>query len=382
MGNFGSTARESSTDRYIFHEPCREKDCVSGRRHAEAVNKFCFGVFRKLSEQGGNNYLFSPFSCYTCLAMSVPIFDGETRRSVLRVLGLEEDLSDEDCMQSLKTFIGYEHSNVKCYSRIWANKEKTLPGSMFEHQRSAGICIEESRFDEALVNKINNEVKKATNGEIKNIFKNISDMDCVILVNAIFFKSSWDPKFSQLKTRQEWRCKGTRVPCSFIKCTDEMYYGETPDFQIVEIPYKRWHYAMVIWLPKRDDNLPPFDIGCDDFCRPSGTYLAKVTVVMPEWDIDLSIELSGIIGDLGAHIFGECEGKCGRNISVSEMRQMVKIKVDKEGTTAAAATMMVIADGAPLKLPKKKFIADHPFMYAIVNTETRSIIFIGYLYKP
>lgn len=49
--------------------------------------------------------------------------------------------------------------------------------------------------------------------------------------------------------------------------------------------------------------------------------------------------------------------------------------MNEEGSEAAAATAAVV--GFKAALTRSEFIADHPFLFAIVHRETNSILFFG-----
>jgi serpin B len=66
------------------------------------------------------------------------------------------------------------------------------------------------------------------------------------------------------------------------------------------------------------------------------------------------------------------------------MRQTCAVEVDEEGTTAVAATYSFLS---PTGLwspppPPMSFVADHPFMFAIVEYEKAELLFLGHVMDP
>ena len=63
---------------------------------------------------------------------------------------------------------------------------------------------------------------------------------------------------------------------------------------------------------------------------------------------------------------------------------LVFIEVNEEGTEAAAATVIgVVATAMPINPQEPKvFDANHPFMFYIIDKETRNILFMGQLVNP
>jgi serpin B len=53
--------------------------------------------------------------------------------------------------------------------------------------------------------------------------------------------------------------------------------------------------------------------------------------------------------------------------------------VNEEGTEAAAATAIIVAElcCARIEPPKPKFIADHPFAFLLVSNQNTQILFNG-----
>ena len=56
------------------------------------------------------------------------------------------------------------------------------------------------------------------------------------------------------------------------------------------------------------------------------------------------------------------------------------IDVQEEGTEAAAATAVMMTEGAPPEGPL--FLADHPFLFLIQENKTGSLLFLGRVNDP
>ena len=67
---------------------------------------------------------------------------------------------------------------------------------------------------------------------------------------------------------------------------------------------------------------------------------------------------------------------CNTPVYISNMFQVAKIKLDEEGTEAAAVTVIEI-DGAAMPEEPKRFHANRPFLYIISEQSTGAIFFIG-----
>ena len=73
----------------------------------------------------------------------------------------------------------------------------------------------------------------------------------------------------------------------------------------------------------------------------------------------------------------EIPNMCELPVYIDMMRQKAKIKVDEQGTEAAAVTDVVM-EKVSSAIPKVvHFHADRPFLYAITEVSTGAIFFIG-----
>jgi serine protease inhibitor len=72
---------------------------------------------------------------------------------------------------------------------------------------------------------------------------------------------------------------------------------------------------------------------------------------------------------------------CERDCFISDVTQKSRLEVDEKGTTAAAATRVAIAlsrrVGAPFRM-----VVDRPFLAAIQDAETGTLLFLGVIADP
>jgi serpin B len=78
----------------------------------------------------------------------------------------------------------------------------------------------------------------------------------------------------------------------------------------------------------------------------------------------------------GADFSGMAKGQ----LFISEVVHKAFVKVNEEGTEAAAATAVIMGRGAPPPVPT--FRADHPFLFLIRENTTGSILFVGRVVDP
>ena len=75
----------------------------------------------------------------------------------------------------------------------------------------------------------------------------------------------------------------------------------------------------------------------------------------------------------------EIPNMCESPVYISMMRQKAAIKVNEEGSEAAAVTIAGIkyTSAAPVENPKATFHANRPFVYVIRESSSDVILFVG-----
>ena len=68
-----------------------------------------------------------------------------------------------------------------------------------------------------------------------------------------------------------------------------------------------------------------------------------------------------------------------KDLFISKVFHKAFVEVNEKGTEAAAATVVVMSREA---IQKTVFRADHPFIFMIIERNTRSILFMGRVGNP
>ena len=107
---------------------------------------------------------------------------------------------------------------------------------------------------------------------------------------------------------------------------------------------------------------------------------------MPEFKYDYDASLVDSLYDLGIHdafnsFTADFTGIAPKEqpLVISDVLHKTHIELDRNGTKAAAVTAVVIekASAAPEQKKEKTVDLDHPFVYAIIDTESGIPLFIG-----
>jgi len=167
---------------------------------------------------------------------------------------------------------------------------------------------------------------------------------------------------------------------------------------LLELPYKGNDTAMLVILPDAVDGIPAVERALDaaTFARWRGALASKqVLVSLPKFTIDPpeALELSAALMALGMRDAFDprtadftaiaVPPDPEKRLFISKVFHKAFVKVDEKGTEAAAATAIVMAEGAGAAPSQpERFIADHPFLFAIVDQQSGLILFLGRVARP
>jgi serpin B len=170
-------------------------------------------------------------------------------------------------------------------------------------------------------------------------------------------------------------------------------YAETPDLQLLELPYADHRLSMILLLPRRTDGLDSVE-GSFDQARVSG-WLARrewreVEVHLPRFTFSVGSGLEGPLMAMGMKLAFDLERADFTGMTplsrvcISAVFHKAFVAVDEKGTEAAAATAVMHFRGgrSGSEPPPIVFRADHPFVFLIRDTRSGAILFLGRVADP
>ena len=161
------------------------------------------------------------------------------------------------------------------------------------------------------------------------------------------------------------------------------------ELSAVILPYYGRNYAMLLLMP---EDFSAFQQGfnADSFEKLLAdlqeTY-PQVNLEMPKFKIETHKSLAEqleALGMLNAFDFrADFSGMTGsRDLIIDDVIHQAMIDVAEEGTEAAAATaVLMIEEGVGMD-SRIDITFNRPFIYAIYNTETNAIVFMGHFVAP
>lgn len=364
-----------------------------------AGEDFATRLFEVLARaKKGENLFLSPFSIRTALAMCAAGAGGATRKILADLLGLPEE--DEKRHRLMTARIAAVNDatgpdlHLSTANALWAQRGLPLRAeylkTVADHYRGA---VDEVDFGDTAqaARTIDAWVETATAGKIRHLVAGqvLSPDSRLILTNAVHFKGLWQHAFDQDQTMDEdWYGPGgvRRVPMMQVRAA--VPYAENEAFQAVELPYRGGAWSMVVILPRQDDGLSALEAQAaailDDLPRSAVAQQGEVIVSLPRFRIEAQCDLQPVLRAMGAALpfepGADFSGISPEPLRLGEVLHKAFVEVDEEGTTAAAATAVGMVKCAVESPPV--FRADHPFLFAIREGTSGTILFCGRLLEP
>ena len=351
-------------------------------------NNFAFELFQKANM--GEDLILSPLSITYALGMLNNGAAGQTQQEINQVLGFGEQGADaiNNFCRKLLDEVGTldAETRVSIANTIFMNQPYVLKPDFVEKANDYYDAQPETRdfHDGQTMDVINQWASDHTQGMITDVLDEQSfNPDAVsYLLNAIYFKGTWTDKFDKNQTQDEPFNGGADIP--MMHRHDNIVYTDNDIYQAVRLPYGNEAYQMSIFLPREDkttaDVLAALKDGNGQWQLRTGEM--EVDLKMPRFETETNQPLPEIMSALGMpSAFDPCcadfSGFCDLETYISSMRQVAKIKLDEEGTEAAAVTIIEVGESAVLEPQFKEFHANRPFLYIIFEQSTGVIFFIG-----
>lgn len=365
------------------------------KTQVESSNKFGLKLFQKMVEvEPDTNLFISPLSVSLALGMTYNGAATTTEQAMHQTLEYGNLSNDEinEAYKNLMTMLLQLDPEVifKIANSIWYRQNFEVLQSFIDVNKTyfdAEVNALDFNSPEA-VEIINGWVKEKTHDKIEEIIDRIDPLTVMFLINAIYFKGTWTYQFDpELTFDDEFHLSDdTVVPCKMMHQENDFQYSNNDTFEAIDLPYGNGQFSMTIILPHHGKSIDSLiaEITPEKWVQWMGTFSEKqLTLQMPKFTLEYELKLNDVLTAMGMGIaFSNDADFSGINgiggLLISQVKHKTFLKVDEEGTEAAAVTMVEVGYTSMGPIMR----VDRPFLCVIHEKESGTILFIGKIAHP
>jgi serpin B len=257
-----------------------------------------------------------------------------------------------------------------------------------------GASVGQVDFDEAAEaarEAINDWVADQTRDHIQELIDQgvLDAMVRLVLVNAVYLRADWAKPFSQDATSDgTFHAPAGDVTIPFMYGTERWPWSEGDGWQSVELPYTGGELVMTFVVPDAGQ----FDRVVSRLDRSMLEELAtaqstRVRLRLPKFTFDRSVMIGRQLRSLGMGLaFSDDADFSGitndEPLYIGEVVHRAVVRVDEQGTVAAAATAVVMRTLAAVAGEPKRLDVDRPFLFLLRDGPTGALLFAGQVTNP
>jgi serpin B len=358
-------------------------------------NAFAFDLLKAVNtaDRPGNVFI-SPLSASMALGMTMNGAAGTTYDAMHSTLRFS-DLSRTDVNESYKSLIallrGLDNTTqFSIANSIWYQQDFPFRQEFLTESKSY-FDAEVKGLDltkPSSIDVINAWVNDATSKKIPKIIDSFDGDEVMFLINAIYFKGTWQNSFKKSETANApfHSLDGSSATIPLMSQMANFRRGFGPDYEAIDLPYGNSAFTMMVVLPKAGVDINAFTESLtEEKWRTIDAGMAKgeIGIMLPkfklEWKKNLNDQLKALgmgvaYSDIGADFSRMSPGK---QLVITDVIQKTFVDVNEEGTEAAAATSVGVG---PTSAPAVMRV-DRPFIFAIRERLSGTILFIGKITK-
>lgn len=365
----------------------------------ESSNQFGLKLFGKIVEtEQDKNIFISPLSVSMALGMTYNGAAGTTLEAMHETLEYG-DLTIQEVNESYRSLIEllteldpkviFDIANSIWYREGFPVENDFLTTNQ-DYFDAVVRALDFSSDDAADI--INAWVNENTNGKIEKIVdKPIDPLTVMFLINAIYFKGTWTYEFDEENTTDDifYLPDGSEKECKMMSHKCDHNYFENEQFQAIDLPYGDAGFSMTILLPKPKVNIDSLIVQMNNETWNSwlGSFSEQeVNLYLPKFNLEYEISLNDVLSALGMSIAFDpgradfTKINSAGNLYISNVKHKTFVKVNEEGTEAAAVTSVEISltsigNDITMRI-------NRPFVFAIRENHSGTILFIGKIVEP
>jgi serpin B len=360
-------------------------------------NDFGIELFTKTAAEEQVNLMLSPLSASTAITMLLNGCGGNTFTQIKAMLRYPNEMTIADVNTSYNSLVTQllaadSKVTLKLANAIFYKQNYSIKPT-FLNAMSTDFSARVQGLDMSVpssVSTINQWASDNTNGKITKIIDEIDANTVMFIMNALYFKGNWSIQFNkdQTSNRPFTFDNGSFVSVSTMASEVMARFSNGEDYNAIELPYGRSNFTMVLVVPTKGiaNFIAQFngDLWSDmisDF--ESQSEFSKVQVYLPKFKFSYQKVLNDQLKSMGmTDAFNgnaNLSGISDASLYVNMVKQNTFVDVNEEGTEAAAVTVIDMRDSA---IQPSVFRVDRPFIFAIRERTSNTLLFIGQVFDP
>jgi serpin B len=251
---------------------------------------------------------------------------------------------------------------------------------------AAGVAARTAALgDSAGIAAVNDWVSKQTAGLIPTILTDPLPGAALVALNALHFKDKWQSPFNaRLTSTQPFHLIGGKTAdASMMRLSAELPIRQDDRFIAVTLPYETDGYSLVVVTTKADPAAVADFAPVTAWLTGMEFQKATVELSLPKFSAGATNRLLPHLDRLGlgeGHSPTAFKGLSAKPLDITDVVQKTIIKVDEEGTEAAAGTAVTIS--RELRVDTVGMLVDKPFIFALRDEKRGLILLAGYVGEP
>jgi serpin B len=363
-------------------------------------NKQAFKTYKRL-EKTQQNEIFSPYILDFSFS---EIYLATQKGTAVQIANVQQfninknlHFQNFDKYQHITDFLNSLNTNLKYSVNIFYPDSLKIQKNFSNNIKKIYIFDSIRPFKSNISKKnlaeyINKIIKKNTSDNIKNVFKqnNMPDKPNIIVSSAAYFSGHWANNFTNyIYSPFVLDTSGKSIKMvKYLTINDYFKYGESADYQIIQIPYEGFRLSLIIILPKKNINLKntPDFFNYDSFklWREQTLQTERVRLLIPEFSIENLYSLKNKYSKLMPSVFskgGNFLNMIKSLVYVNGFYHFAKFKISDENENTQEIKSINFqkeqqTNGSII------FNANHPFLFFLIDKKTNAIIFIGHFNNP
>ncbi len=390
--------------------PSSESEASIKEKGSRAMNDFSAKLL-KSSVGESENILVSPLSVMYALSMTANGAKGQTLDEMEKTLGLS-NYEMNRFFQAYPSYIRYKSEGyyddfsgiyhpaeqLNIANSIWFNNSEGMPKVSKSFLQSSkdfyNADVFSAEFNDDALDQINGWVNEKTNQMIPSILDYVEPSALMYLINAISFEAEWYEQYDldyDLETKVFANSDGTNQDADFLYSSEYQYISDGDRAEGFLKNYRDYNYTFAAILPKEGTSINDYVnslTGERIYDMLNNSSSADLRVWLPKFRVEYSDELKDNLKSMGMKTPFENNADFGRMLAnpsgiplkVDDVLHKTFIELNESGTKAAAATVVYMNPGAAIdpNPPKPKYLYfTRPFVYMIINRDTKTPVFIG-----